>query len=127
MIGNINLSYSPVNWFTATYMLGMDQYTDARTATAPGPKGVPDEIIAEDNGLGFVHEYRINYRQLNSNLLLTFDHTWADKFQTTLRFGNDILDKKLDRVSSEGDELDVYNLFAEQCKTGVNSTIQTTI
>lgn len=112
VIGNINLSYSPVNWFTATYMLGMDQYTDARTATAPGPKGVPDEIIAEDNGLGFVHEYRINYRQLNSNLLLTFDHTWADKFQTTLRFGNDILDKKLDRVSSEGDELDVYNLFS---------------
>lgn len=112
VIGNVNFNYTPVKWLTATYMLGMDQYTDARTATAPGPKGVPDEIVAEDNDLGFVHEYRINYRQLNSNLALTFDHTWGDKFQTTLRVGNDILDRNLNRVSAEGDELDVYDLFS---------------
>lgn len=112
VIGNVNFAYTPAKWLTATYMLGMDQYTDARTATAPGPKGVLNEIVAEDNGLGFVHEYRLNYRQLNSNLLLTFDHTWADKFQTTLRVGNDILDRKLNRISVEGDELDVYDLFS---------------
>ncbi|HEY6976647.1 MAG TPA: SusC/RagA family TonB-linked outer membrane protein, partial [Chitinophagaceae bacterium] len=111
VIGNVNFVFTPVKWFTATYLLGMDQYIDARTATAPGPKGVPDEIVAEDNGLGFVHEYRINYRQVNSNLLLTFDHTWAGKFQTTLRVGNDVLDRTLNRTSAEGDELDVYNLF----------------
>lgn len=33
------------------------------------------------------------------------------KIQTTLRLGNDVLDRKLNRVSAEGDELDVYNLF----------------
>lgn len=110
--GNINFTYSPLKWLTATYLLGMDEYGDARTATAPGPKGVPDEIVAEDNGLGFVHEYQLNYRQINSNLLLTFDHTWGDKFQTTLRVGNDILDRTIKRISAEGDELDVYNLFA---------------
>jgi len=111
VIGNVNFTFTPLKWLTATYLLGMDQYIDARTATAPGPKGVPDEILAEDNGQGFVHEYRINYRQVNSNLLLTFDHTWADKFQTTLRLGNDVLDRTLNRTSAEGDELDVYNLF----------------
>ncbi|MBS1745850.1 MAG: SusC/RagA family TonB-linked outer membrane protein [Bacteroidetes bacterium] len=110
--GNVNFTYSPLKWLTATYLLGMDEYGDARTATAPGPKGVPGEIIASDNDLGFVHEYQLNYRQINSNLLLTFDHTWGDKFQTTLRIGNDILDRTLKRISAEGDELDVYNLFA---------------
>ncbi len=111
VIGNINFTYSPLKWLTASYLLGLDEYGDARTATAPGPKGVPDEIVAEDNGLGFIHEYRLNYRQLNSNLLLTLDHTWLGKIQTTLRLGNDVLDRKLNRVSAEGDELDVYNLF----------------
>ena len=111
VIGSVNFNYAPVSWFNVNYMLGLDEYGDARTATAPGPQGIPGEIVAADNGQGFVHEYRLDYRQINSNLLLTFDHTWADKFQTTLRLGNDVLDRKLDRVSAEGDELDVYNLF----------------
>ncbi len=111
VIGNLNFAYSPFTWLTATYLLGMDEYSDARTATAPGPQGIPDEIPGEDNGLGFVHEYRLNYHQINSNFLLTFDKTWAGKFQTTLRVGNDVLDRKLDRTSAEGDELDVYNLY----------------
>jgi len=111
VIGSVNFTYSPYKWLSATYLLGMDEYVDARTGYAPGPKDVPNEIVAEDNGLGFVHEYRLNYRQLNSNLLLTLDHTWANKWQTTLRLGNDVLDRTLNRVSAEGDELDVYNLF----------------
>ncbi|MGN6402730.1 MAG: SusC/RagA family TonB-linked outer membrane protein [Flavisolibacter sp.] len=109
--GSLNFAYSPFKWLTASYLLGMDEYGDNRTATAPGPKGVPDEFLADDNGLGFVHEYQLIYRQLNSNLFLTFDRTWADKFQTTLRVGNDVLDRRLNRISAEGDELDVYNLF----------------
>lgn len=111
VIGTVNFAYSPFTWLTATYLLGMDTYSDARTATAPGPRGVPDEYIEEDNGLGFVHEYRINYRQINSNLLLTFDKTWNNKFQTTLRIGNDILDRTTNNVAAEGDELDVWDLF----------------
>ncbi|HVX26843.1 MAG TPA: SusC/RagA family TonB-linked outer membrane protein [Parafilimonas sp.] len=109
--GSLNFAYSPYKWLTATYLLGIDEYGDARTATAPGPKGVPNEIVAEDNGQGFVHQYQLNYRQINSNLLLSFDNTWAGKFQTTLRLGNDVLDRNLKRISAEGDELDVYNLF----------------
>ncbi|MBS1599272.1 MAG: SusC/RagA family TonB-linked outer membrane protein [Bacteroidetes bacterium] len=111
VIGNVNFTYSPLKWFTATYLLGMDEYGDARTATAPGPSGIAGEIPGADNLLGFIHQYQINYRQLNSNLLLTFDHTWAGKFQTTLRVGNDVLDRKTNITSTEGNNLDVYNLF----------------
>jgi TonB-linked SusC/RagA family outer membrane protein len=119
--GNVNFTYSPVKWFTATYLFGIDEYGDARSATAPGAVGFPGEFVAEDNqdydgqyGTGFVHEYQLNFRQFNSNLLLTFDHTWANKFQTTFRIGNDILDRNLKRISAEGSGLDVYNWFSLQ-------------
>ena len=117
--GSVNFVYSPAKWFTATYLFGIDEYGDARTATAPGAVGFPGEFIAADNqdydgqyGTGFVHEYQLNYRQYNSNLLLTFDHTWANKFQTTLRVGNDVLDQNLKRITAEGSGLDVYNWFS---------------
>jgi len=109
--GSLNFTYQPLKWLTANYLIGIDQYGDARTATAPGPTGIPNENIASDNGLGFVHEYQINHRNLTSTVSLTFDHTWADKFQTTLRVGNDILDQVSKTVSAEGNNLDVYNLF----------------
>ena len=112
LIGNVNFSYSPVKWFTAAYRLGMDNYTDARTKTSPGPKGVPGEVVgADDNGLGFVGEYRKSYRQINSNLILTFNNEWNSKFTTTLRLGHDLLDRNIDMVAAEGTQLGVYNQF----------------
>lgn len=112
LIGNVNFSYSPFKWMTASYRLGMDNYTDARTATAPGPKGVPGEIVgSDDNGLGFVGEYRRKYAQINSNLMLTFEQDWNSKFKTTLRVGHDLLDRSIDLTSAEGSELGVYNLY----------------
>ena len=113
LIGNINFTYSPYPWMTFTYRLGMDNYTDARTATYPGPKGVPGEVIgSDDNGLGFVGEYRRKYAQINSNLMMTLEKEWNSKFKTTLRVGHDLLDRSIDLTSAEGRELGVYNLFS---------------
>jgi len=110
IIASSYFSYQPFDWMNLTYRFGVDAYQDNRTATAPGPKGIPGEYIEEDNGQGFVHKYGINYRQLNSNLLLTLQHNW-DRFSTSLRLGHDLLDRAVDEVATEGDELDIYNLF----------------
>jgi outer membrane receptor protein involved in Fe transport len=97
---------------TATYRLGEDYYSDARTSTAPGPRGIPGEITgADDNGLGFVGEYRNSFRMVNSNLLLTFNHDWNSKFKTTLRLGQDVLDRSINQTAAEGSELSVWNLY----------------
>ena len=104
------LTYTPLKWLSATYRFGIDQYNDDRTATAPGPQGLPGEILDEDNGQGFVGKYNINNRQLNSNFILTLDHKWG-KFGTTLRLGNDVFDIKQTQTSVRGDTLDVYNFF----------------
>jgi TonB-linked SusC/RagA family outer membrane protein len=111
IISSVNLTYSPLSWLTASYRFGMDYYMDARTATAPGPKGVPDEFIESDNGEGFVNEFRHAYRQVNSNLMLSFDHKWNDKFQTTLHLGQEVLDRNEDMIAALGSDLNVYNLF----------------
>ncbi|MEO5501912.1 MAG: SusC/RagA family TonB-linked outer membrane protein [Ginsengibacter sp.] len=112
IIGSVDFTYALTSWMTATYRLGMDYYSYARTATAPGPKGVPDEIVgADDNGLGFVGEYRNSFRQVNSNLMLSFTHDFSSKFKTTLRVGHDLLDRTKNMTSAEGSELAVYNLF----------------
>lgn len=112
MIGSLDFTYSPVSWFSATYRVGMDYYADKRTGTAPGPKGVPGEITgADDNGLGFVGQYRNSYRQINSNLMLTFNRDWSSKFNTTLRLGHDLLDRSINQVAATGRELVIYNLF----------------
>ncbi|MEO7315231.1 MAG: SusC/RagA family TonB-linked outer membrane protein [Ginsengibacter sp.] len=124
LIGNVNFTYSPVSWMTASYRLGMDNYTDARTSTSPGPKGVPGEVLgSDDNGLGFVGEYRKQYTQINSNLMLTFEKEWNAKFKTTLRVGHDLLDRSINLTSAEGRELGVYNLFSLS-NTNVQSVAQ---
>ncbi|SFV28705.1 SusC/RagA family TonB-linked outer membrane protein [Thermoflavifilum thermophilum] len=110
VIASSYFSYQPFNWMNLTYRFGVDAYQDNRTATAPGPKGIPGEYVDDDNGQGFVHKYGINYRQLNSNLLLTLQHNWG-RFGTSLRLGHDLLDRAVDEVATEGDELDIYNLF----------------
>lgn len=112
VIGSVNFTYQPTSWLTATYMLGMDYYTDARTHTQPGPKGVPGEITGDDdNGDGFVGEYRRSYRQINSNLMLSATHNWNNEFSTTFRVGHDLLDRSIDLTAAEGQDLAVYNLF----------------
>ena len=62
----------------------MDYYADFRRHAGPGPLGLVGEIAHEDNGLGFVDEYRISNRILNSIAMATFKKDWTDKFNTTL-------------------------------------------
>ncbi|MBS1918906.1 MAG: SusC/RagA family TonB-linked outer membrane protein [Bacteroidetes bacterium] len=112
IIGSLDFTFSPVSWATATYRIGMDYYADKRTHTQPGPKGVPGEVVgSDDNGLGFVGQYRNSFRQINSNLMITLNHDWNNKIKTTLRVGHDLLDRSRTQIAATGSELVVYNLF----------------
>lgn len=112
IIGSLDFTYNFADWITATYRIGMDYYSDKRTGTAPGPKGVPGEIVgADDNGMGFIGQYRNSYRQINSNFMVSLNHDWSEKFTTTLRVGNDVLDRSRDLIAATGSELAVYNLY----------------
>ncbi|MEO5889356.1 MAG: SusC/RagA family TonB-linked outer membrane protein [Ferruginibacter sp.] len=112
LIGDMSITFSPFSFLDIDYKLGMDYYADFRRHAAPGPLGLAGEIDHEDNGLGFVNEYRISNRVLNSILLLTFKKDWTDKFNTTLRAGTESRDIKYNRLLSSGSELDVPDLLS---------------
>ncbi|MBP9104591.1 MAG: SusC/RagA family TonB-linked outer membrane protein [Chitinophagaceae bacterium] len=112
MIASMHWTYSPFKWLDFDYRLGLDQANDLRTYTAPGPLGLVGERTYEDNGLGFVYEYRIRNRILNSNLSALLKHDWSKKFETTLRLGTSSRDEYYNRVTAEGDELDIPTLLS---------------
>ncbi len=111
IIGNVALTYSPFKWFDVDYKLGMDYYSDFRRHAAPGPKGLVGEQVFGDNGQGFVHEYRIGNRILNSNVMASFKHEWFGKLNTVLRVGNEVRDRKYSRLTASGTELDIPDML----------------
>lgn len=124
VIGNINLNYSPVEWLTFSYRLGTDFYSDARTEITPGPKGIDGEVALSSTG--YIEETRINSRDLTSNFYVTLKKQFDADWNTTLRLGNDIFERKYDRVTATGSDFvipEFYNLnnttqiFASQGKS----------
>ncbi|MEO8795259.1 MAG: SusC/RagA family TonB-linked outer membrane protein [Daejeonella sp.] len=111
LIGNLNFNYQPVKWADVNYRIGVDHYTDSRTGYAPGPAGVAGEQVSEDNGLGFINEYRLNFRAINSNLIFGFHPEIGSNFHASFHVGGDLYDRKINRISTEGSELAVYNRF----------------
>ena len=110
-IASVGFTYSPLKWLSFDYRGGIDYYSDFRNHTAPGPKGIVGEINHGDNGLGFVNQYRIGSRLLNSNIMATINKDWTSRLNTTIRVGNDIRDKNFDQLNATGSELDVPNLL----------------
>lgn len=111
IIGNLNFNYSPTDWLTLSYRLGTDYYSDSRTAITPGPKGIDGEVPL--SATGSIDEIRINSKDITSNFYLTLKKQWNDDLNTTLRLGNDIFQRKFDRVSLRGEDFvipDFYNV-----------------
>ncbi|SIN83806.1 SusC/RagA family TonB-linked outer membrane protein [Algoriphagus halophilus] len=124
LIGNLNLNYSPTDWLMFSYRLGTDFYSDSRTEITPGPMGIDGEQPLSSQGS--MEETRINSRDLNSNFYITLKKQWNEDWNTQLRLGNDVFERKYDRVSASGSNFVIpgfYNLsntsqiFASQGKS----------
>ncbi|MFC3415434.1 SusC/RagA family TonB-linked outer membrane protein [Algoriphagus hitonicola] len=124
VIGNINLNYSPTDWLTFSYRLGMDNYSDSRTEITPGPMGIDGEVALSSTG--FLSENRINSRDLTSNFYISLQKQWNEDWNTSLRLGNDVFERRFDRVTATGSNFVIpgfYNLnnttqiFASQGKS----------
>jgi len=102
VVGNVTFDYSPADWFNIVYTLGSDFYSDQRTEIIPGPRGVENENVVSSTGT--IEETRINSRDINSTLNLTFQNDITDKISTRLRVGNDIFDRSFNNVVSTGND-----------------------
>ncbi|REG91424.1 SusC/RagA family TonB-linked outer membrane protein [Algoriphagus antarcticus] len=124
VIGNVNFNYSPTDWLTFSYRLGADFSSDSREEITPGPMGIDGSLALDP--LGRIEETRINSRDLTSNFYITLKKQWNENWNTQLRVGNDVFERRFDRVTATGEDFVIpgfYNLsnttqiFAGQLKS----------
>lgn len=109
-VGGITLGYTPLSWLNLSYRMGGDIYTDNRFRTAPGLRGITGER-SYDNAEGFVGEYNINYRAINSTFIATLSKNLTKDIASTLRLGHELLDRKVTSKGVLGSRLNVYDWF----------------
>jgi len=109
IIGNIKFVYSPFEWMDVNYLIGTDFYTDSRTEITPGPLGIEGEVPLSSQG--FITETRIESRDINSNLFVTLKKQWDDKWNTTLRMGNDVFERDYERVDATGENFVIPQFY----------------
>lgn len=111
-LGNLNFSYQPFDFLQLNYLLGIDQYTDFRSNFAPAPQGLAQENVFENNGLGFVNETQIRSRQVTSNINAILNFNPSEDFDVQVLLGHDIFDSSYDRITTNGSELDIFDLYS---------------
>ncbi|MDX1365133.1 MAG: SusC/RagA family TonB-linked outer membrane protein [Arenibacter latericius] len=116
MIGNLNLNYSPTDWLMLSYRVGTDFFSDSRTEVTPGPKGIDGEQALSSTG--YLEETRINSMDITSNFYITLSKKFSDDWDTTLRLGNDIFERKYDRTTLRGEDFVIPGFY------NVNNTKQ---
>jgi TonB-linked SusC/RagA family outer membrane protein len=100
-IANANVKWDPLDWMTATYSFQIDNYSNRRNRFVPPDLDVGTQVH------GFVVNENINYRGLESDLLLHFDHNWTKDFNTNLTIGNQISSTRTDYDYIRGEGLNV--------------------
>ena len=110
VVGGILLDYSPLSWLNFSYRIGTDIYTDNRFRTAPGLRGIVGER-SYDNAEGFVGDYNINHRAINSTFIATATKRITKTLSSTLRLGHELLDRKITSKGVLGEKLNVFDWF----------------
>lgn len=109
-VGGITLSYTPFKWLDLSYRAGGDIYTDNRFRTAPGLRGITGER-SYDNSEGYVGEYNIRYRALNTTFIATLSSKLGKDISGTLRLGHELLDRRYAEKGVLGSKLNIWNWF----------------
>lgn len=109
-VGGLSLEYKPLSWLNFSYRIGIDNYTDNRLRTAPGLRGIAGER-SYDNAEGFVGEYNTNFRAINSTLMAIASTKVGKNFNTTLRLGQDVYDRRVSSKGVLGSKLNVFDWF----------------
>lgn len=109
-IGNVNLTYTPTDWFTVDYRFGNDLYQGERDEVIPGPLGVREDENAISSQ-GFLSREKLTNREITSTLRLTASRSLTDDLNAELSIGNDVFDTDYDRVTVNGSEFGTPRFF----------------
>ena len=100
-IGNVVVKWSPYQWMNVSYAAQFDNYAEKRNRFVPPDLDVGTQVH------GFIVDENINFKGLESNLLVTFSHNWNEFFNSSLTIGNQVSETKRYYSYIRGENLNV--------------------
>jgi len=91
VIGNMNLTYKPLEWFSVKYQLGVDYFTNNQKEVYELGSGETGGRTSPPSG-GELTDFSYSRRQINSTLNLIFDHNFSEAFKMNFVLGNEFYD-----------------------------------
>lgn len=91
VIGNMNLTYKPLEWFSVKYQLGVDYFTNNQKEIYELGSGETGGRTSPPSG-GELTDFSYSRRQINSTLNLIFDHKFSEDFNLNFVLGNEFYD-----------------------------------
>lgn len=106
LIGNLNLNYKPLDWFSIKYQLGVDYFTNNQKEVYELGAGETGGRTNPPSG-GQLTDFNYTNRQVNSTLNLVFEKTFADDFNFNLMVGSEFYDIDARRIRVRGSNFDI--------------------
>lgn len=106
LIGNLNLNYRPLDWFSIKYQVGVDYFTNNQKEVYELGAGETGGRTNPPSG-GQLTDFNYTNRQVNSTLNLVFEKTFADDFNFTLVLGSEFYDINARRIRVRGTNFDI--------------------
>lgn len=118
LIGNVNFSYKISDWMRLNYRAGLDTYSDEKKLVRP----ISSVNTASIGWVGDMYEVRINNNDLTSNINLTGNFDISEKSKIGYLIGNDLYNKRYDRLFVQGQTLLIKDFFDISSAKDVIST-----
>lgn len=115
VLGNVQLSYKPLDWLDVTYRIGTDVYTDKRrqaTAIRQVSASSENSLFSTPNE-GRYEESTYNVREVTSDLIVTAKKDLSESLALTVLLGHNVRQRSAESQISTASELVIpgfYNL-----------------
>lgn len=112
-VGNMGLTYNILPKLKLDFRIGGDLYSDNRTRIVPGPRfpGDPTTLDLAAGVGGYISEDRVTYRDVSSNLFLTYQDRINGDFDYTVLVGNTSQNTYTDIISARGEKFALPGFF----------------
>ena len=106
LIGNMNLNYKPLDWFSIRYQLGVDFFANNQKEVYELGSGETGGRTNPPSG-GQLTDFNYTNRQINSTLNFVFEKTIADDYKFNLVVGSEFYDIHARRIKVRGSKFDI--------------------
>ena len=122
-IANIGADYKLARDWSVNYRYGLDNYSESRRNVDP----IGTLSSWATNYLGQMHEVRVNSLQVNSELMLNYDHQFGEDFHLHGLVGQNVFYHKYDVLDITGTSFvlpDLFDITNTQTQTIYHSSYQ---